>query len=139
MTPLFFLAATALLPYGYDAFVVLPTASLARARGGNFSKNMANAPTAESIQERENARAALLESGGVDELMKMLTELRDGSEGEEDSSAPAAASASAAVATPPPPAKVGRWALNSPTGLTAPPRWLDCERKAHAMGRELDH
>lgn len=108
MTPLFFLAATALLPYGCDAFVVLPAATSARARGGNLSKNMANAPiTAETVQEREDARAALAESGGVDELMKMLSELRnDGSEGEEE--APAAPAATA-VAAPPSPAKVRRW------------------------------
>lgn len=76
MTPLFSLVAAAFLPWGYDAFVVVPPATTVGARGGSVSELQAKAPTVDEIQQRKDARAALLDSGGVDKLMSMLTKLR---------------------------------------------------------------
>lgn len=95
MTPLFSLVAAALLPWGYDAFVVVPPAAGVSARGGRVSELQAKAPSVDEIQQREDARAALLDSGGVDKLMSMLTKLRgsDTDIGSEPAPAPAPAPA----------------------------------------------
>lgn len=106
MTKLFSLAAAALLALGGDAFVVLPPAGKSiRARGGNLDTTtctplQAAAPSADTIQERQDARAALLDSGGVDKLMGMVEKLRKASGGEIGEYEGGAA-ASAAVAAPP--------------------------------------
>lgn len=92
MTPLFSLLAAALLPWGYDAFVVVPPAAAVSTRGAaRASELQAKAPSVDEIQQREDARAALLDSGGVDKLMSMLTKLRgsDTDIGEEPAPAPA--------------------------------------------------
>lgn len=100
MTPLFSLAAAALLAWGCDAFVVVPPAAAVGARGGRVSELQAKAPTVDEIQQREDARAALLDSGGVDKLMSMLTKLRGSDTDVVAEPAPAPAPA------PAPPAKV---------------------------------
>lgn len=109
MTPLFSLAAAALLPWGHNAFVVVPAATSLGGRGGNVarpeSRIRAN-PTAEALQQREDARAALLESGGVDELLRKIAIMR-GEESEEG-----AAAAPAAAAAPPAAKKVGTAAVD---------------------------
>lgn len=108
MTPLFSLAVAALLPWGYDAFVVLPSAtSTIKARGGNPETTCkplhATALSVdETIQQRKDARAALLDSGGVDKLMNMLGKLRKDSGFEFGDYE--GAGAAAAVAAPPAPA-----------------------------------
>eukprot|EP00752_Nemacystus_decipiens_P007552 g6747.t2 len=76
MTPLFSLVAAALLPWGYDAFVVVPPTAAVSARGGRVSELQAKAPSVDEVQQRQDARAALLDSGGVEKLMSMLNKLR---------------------------------------------------------------
>lgn len=95
MTPLFSLVAATLLPWGYDAFVVVPPPAAVAARRGRVSELQAKAPTVDEIQQREDARAALLDSGGVDKLMDMLTKLRESDTdiGAEPAPAPAPAPA----------------------------------------------
>ncbi len=103
MTPLFSLATAALLPRGYDAFVVVQPATSMRPRAAASATQLqVNAPSVDEIQQREDARAALLDSGGVDKLMNMLNKLRGTGDVEMEA---AAAPAAAAVAAPP--AKVG--------------------------------
>lgn len=111
VTPLFSLAAATLLALGGDAFVVLPPASQSGSRGGSLDTStckplQAAAPSADTIQERKDARAALLDSGGLDKLMGMLEKLRKDSGAESgeyeggDDAAPGPVAAAPAAAAP---------------------------------------
>ena len=103
MTPLFSLAAAALLPRGYNAFVVVPASGASmrpRAAATSATQLRVSAPSADEVQQRQDARAALLDSGGVDKLMSMLNKLR-GTDEDVDAGGAASAPVAAAVAAPP--------------------------------------
>lgn len=142
MSPLFSLVAAALLPWGYEAFVVVPPATTV-SRGRSVSELQANVPTVDEIQQRKDARAALLDSGGVDKLMSMLTKMRGS-----DTEVGAGPAPAPAPAPPAPAAKVrlldclrheARTKTSSPPAARAPPPHLAAQplktiNQRHACG-----